>query len=167
MSHKRENLFNCASIYYRLTGLQAHYILLVLYILLCLYKGSLLYSSIHWIYYTELFCSLSVSHFSLSLSPYSQHGIRAIFLWFSLGKIRRSSAFTGSRSLPQDRKLRESYNALVDGLISFPLNIPGTTFHTCLQVLYYILTITLMIGEKQIQDQIFFLGLTNNFFKVL
>jgi hypothetical protein len=40
------------------------------------------------------------------------------------------------------RKLRESYNAFIDGLISFPLNIPGTAFHTCLQVLYYILTIT-------------------------
>ncbi|GMY20612.1 cytochrome P450 87A3-like isoform X1 [Fagus crenata] len=30
------------------------------------------------------------------------------------------------------RKLRESYNAFIDGLISFPLNIPGTAFHTCL-----------------------------------
>ena len=149
MSHKRENLFNFASIYYRFTGLQAHYILLVLHTLLCLYKGSLLYSSIHWIYYTELFCSLLVSHFSLSLSLFSTC-IRAIFLWFSLGKIRHSSASTGLRSLSQDHKLRESYNAFVDGLISFPLNIPRTTFHTCLQVLYYILTITLMISEKQI-----------------
>ncbi|GMY20609.1 cytochrome P450 87A3-like isoform X1 [Fagus crenata] len=31
------------------------------------------------------------------------------------------------------RKLRESYNAFIDGLISFPLNIPGIAFHTCLQ----------------------------------
>jgi hypothetical protein len=47
------------------------------------------------------------AHFQslFSLSPsYSQHGIRATFLWPSLGKIRRSSAATGSRSLPRDRK---------------------------------------------------------------
>ena len=143
----------------------------IIYYLYCTYYSAYIKAISCTLLFTEYIIQSYSAHcqslISLSLSPYSQHGIRAIFLWFSLGKIRRSSAFTGSRSLPQDRKLRESYNALVDGLISFPLNIPGTTFHTCLQVLYYILTITLMIGEKQIQDQIFFLGLTNNFFKVL
>ena len=33
------------------------------------------------------------------------------------------------------RKLRENYKAFMDGLISFPLNIPGTAYHACLQVL--------------------------------
>jgi hypothetical protein len=61
------------SIYYRLTGLQAQYTLLVLHTLLCLYKGSPLYYSTHLIYYTELSCSLSVSFsfFFLSLSLFS------------------------------------------------------------------------------------------------
>ena len=50
--------------------------ILVLYILvphtlLCLYKGSFMYLFIYWIYYTKLFCSLSVSFFSLF--SYSQH----------------------------------------------------------------------------------------------
>ncbi|XP_062107269.1 cytochrome P450 87A3-like isoform X2 [Humulus lupulus] len=31
------------------------------------------------------------------------------------------------------RKLRENFSAFLDGLISFPLNIPGTAFHACLQ----------------------------------
>ncbi|KAA8539893.1 hypothetical protein F0562_026585 [Nyssa sinensis] len=31
------------------------------------------------------------------------------------------------------KKLRESYAALLDGLISFPLNIPGTAYWKCLQ----------------------------------
>ncbi|KAF8412313.1 hypothetical protein HHK36_000274 [Tetracentron sinense] len=30
-------------------------------------------------------------------------------------------------------KLRENYAAFLDGLISFPLNIPGTSYHKCLQ----------------------------------
>ena len=33
------------------------------------------------------------------------------------------------------RKLRENYKAFMDGLVSFPLNIPGTAYHACLQVL--------------------------------
>ncbi|KAM3698636.1 hypothetical protein ACJW31_06G202500 [Castanea mollissima] len=33
------------------------------------------------------------------------------------------------------RKLRENYKAFMDGLISFPLNIPGTAYHACLQVI--------------------------------
>ena len=33
------------------------------------------------------------------------------------------------------RKLRENYKAFADGLVSFPLNIPGTAYHACLQVL--------------------------------
>ncbi|RVW85177.1 Cytochrome P450 87A3 [Vitis vinifera] len=32
------------------------------------------------------------------------------------------------------RNLRESYKAFLDGIISFPLNIPGTAFHACLKV---------------------------------
>jgi hypothetical protein len=43
------------------------------------------------------------AHFQSFLS-YSQHGIRATFLWPSLGRIRRSSAATGSQFLPRDRK---------------------------------------------------------------
>ncbi|GMH26598.1 hypothetical protein Nepgr_028441 [Nepenthes gracilis] len=31
------------------------------------------------------------------------------------------------------KKLRDSYNAFMRGFISFPLNIPGTAFHACLQ----------------------------------
>ncbi|KAJ4727017.1 Cytochrome P450 [Melia azedarach] len=31
------------------------------------------------------------------------------------------------------RKLRENYTAFIEGLISFPLNIPGTKFHACIQ----------------------------------
>ncbi|KAF3952299.1 hypothetical protein CMV_022133 [Castanea mollissima] len=31
------------------------------------------------------------------------------------------------------RKLRENFKAFMDGLISFPLNIPGTAYHACLQ----------------------------------
>ncbi|XVE73920.1 hypothetical protein DITRI_Ditri11bG0157400 [Diplodiscus trichospermus] len=30
-------------------------------------------------------------------------------------------------------KLRDNYQAFVDGIISFPLNIPGTVYHACLQ----------------------------------
>ena len=44
-----------------------------------------------------------------SPSSYSQHGIRATFLWPSLGKIRCSSAATGSRSLPRDLKLSRRF----------------------------------------------------------
>ena len=33
------------------------------------------------------------------------------------------------------RKLRENFSAFLDGLISFPLNFPGTAYHACLQVL--------------------------------
>ncbi|KAF3441277.1 hypothetical protein FNV43_RR15190 [Rhamnella rubrinervis] len=31
------------------------------------------------------------------------------------------------------RRLRDNYNAFIDGLISFPINIPGTAYHACLQ----------------------------------
>lgn len=31
-------------------------------------------------------------------------------------------------------KLRDNFQAFMDGLISFPLNIPGTAYHACLQV---------------------------------
>ncbi|GMN33594.1 hypothetical protein TIFTF001_044815, partial [Ficus carica] len=31
------------------------------------------------------------------------------------------------------KKLKDNYNAFLDGLISFPLNIPGTAYHACLQ----------------------------------
>lgn len=30
--------------------------------------------------------------------------------------------------------LRENFVAFIQGLISFPLNIPGTAYHKCLQV---------------------------------
>ncbi|GAB4834372.1 hypothetical protein Ancab_032626 [Ancistrocladus abbreviatus] len=30
-------------------------------------------------------------------------------------------------------KLRDCYNALLKGIVSFPLNIPGTTFHACME----------------------------------
>lgn len=33
-------------------------------------------------------------------------------------------------------KLREYFKDFMDGLLSFPLNIPGTAFHACLQVPY-------------------------------
>ena len=88
------------SIYYRLVigllGFRPNILILhthVLHILLCLYRGSSMYHSTHWIYYTELFCSLSVSLFSLF--PYFQNGIRATFLWPSLSKIRCSSSAMG------------------------------------------------------------------------
>ncbi|XWS46012.1 hypothetical protein CRYUN_Cryun14cG0028500 [Craigia yunnanensis] len=32
-----------------------------------------------------------------------------------------------------NKKLRDSFQAFMDGLISFPLNIPGTAYHACLQ----------------------------------
>ncbi|XVE73918.1 hypothetical protein DITRI_Ditri11bG0157300 [Diplodiscus trichospermus] len=35
--------------------------------------------------------------------------------------------------LTPNGKLRENFQAFVDGLISFPLNIPGTAYHACLQ----------------------------------
>ena len=40
--------------------------ILVLHTLLCLYKGSYVYYFTHWIYYTYLFCSFSVSLFILN-----------------------------------------------------------------------------------------------------
>lgn len=40
----------------------------------------------------------------------------------------------GYEEAKASKKLRESYNAFLDGLISFPLNIPGTAFHACLKV---------------------------------
>ena len=48
------------------------------------------------------------AHYLLQLFPMwdnnIQHGIKATFLWPSLGKIWRSSAATGSQSLPRHRK---------------------------------------------------------------
>ena len=32
------------------------------------------------------------------------------------------------------KKLKDNYNAFLDGLISFPLNIPGSAYHECIQV---------------------------------
>lgn len=32
--------------------------------------------------------------------------------------------------------LRENFVAFIKGLISFPINIPGTAYHKCLQVHY-------------------------------
>ena len=32
------------------------------------------------------------------------------------------------------KKLMENYIAFLDGLMSFPLNIPGTTYRACLKV---------------------------------
>lgn len=34
------------------------------------------------------------------------------------------------------KKLREFFKDFMDALLSFPLNIPGTAFHACLQVPY-------------------------------
>lgn len=34
------------------------------------------------------------------------------------------------------KKLKQSYVAFLDGLISFPLNIPGTAYWKCLQVVF-------------------------------
>lgn len=34
-------------------------------------------------------------------------------------------------------KLSDMFNNLVDGLMSFPLNIPGTAHHRCLKVYTY------------------------------
>ncbi|KAJ9680925.1 hypothetical protein PVL29_020047 [Vitis rotundifolia] len=39
----------------------------------------------------------------------------------------------GYEEAKASKKLRESYKAFLDGLISFPLNIPGTAFHACLK----------------------------------
>ncbi|XP_027107097.1 cytochrome P450 87A3-like [Coffea arabica] len=39
----------------------------------------------------------------------------------------------GYEESKDQQKLRDSYKAFMDGLISFPLNIPGTPFHACLQ----------------------------------
>ncbi|XP_021281077.1 cytochrome P450 87A3-like [Herrania umbratica] len=36
-------------------------------------------------------------------------------------------------NMDPNRKLRDSFQAFMDGLISFPLNIPGTAYHACLQ----------------------------------
>lgn len=36
------------------------------------------------------------------------------------------------------KKLKENYNAFLDGLISFPINIRGTAYHSCLQVLIFL-----------------------------
>ena len=44
----------------------------------------------------------------------------------------------GYEEAKASKKLRESYKAFLDGLISFPLNIPGTAFHACLKVRNYI-----------------------------
>ena len=41
----------------------------------------------------------------------------------------------GYEESKDQQKLRDSYKAFMDGLISFPLNIPGTPFHACLQVI--------------------------------
>ncbi|XP_062088672.1 cytochrome P450 87A3-like [Humulus lupulus] len=35
--------------------------------------------------------------------------------------------------MKEGKKLKENFNSFMDGLISFPLNIPGTAFHTCIQ----------------------------------
>ena len=34
-----------------------------------------------------------------------------------------------------NKKLRDCFQAFMDGIISFPLNIAGTAYHACLQVL--------------------------------
>ncbi|KAM6572063.1 hypothetical protein CsatA_016143 [Cannabis sativa] len=39
----------------------------------------------------------------------------------------------GYDDLEGPRKLRENFTAIIDGMISFPLNIPGTAYHACLQ----------------------------------
>ena len=78
--------------------------ILVLHTLLCLYKKAVLCISL----LTEYIIQNYFAHF-YSLSSYSQHGIRTTFLWPSLGKIRRSSAATSSRSLSRDRKPSRSF----------------------------------------------------------
>ncbi|XVF73271.1 hypothetical protein PTKIN_Ptkin12aG0188500 [Pterospermum kingtungense] len=35
--------------------------------------------------------------------------------------------------MASNEKLRDNFQAFMDGLISFPLNIPGTAYHACLQ----------------------------------
>ena len=37
------------------------------------------------------------------------------------------------------RKLKDNFEAFMYGLISFPLNIPGTTYHACLKVIILII----------------------------
>ncbi|XWS61124.1 hypothetical protein CRYUN_Cryun07bG0098300 [Craigia yunnanensis] len=46
--------------------------------------------------------------------------------------VRKLFSFKESRSA---KKLRECYSAFLDGLISFPINIPGTAYWKCLQVI--------------------------------
>ena len=36
-------------------------------------------------------------------------------------------------------ELRENFKAFMDGLLTFPLDIPGTSYHACLQVLILLL----------------------------
>lgn len=57
-------------------------------------------------------------------------------LWFNLQMI---FGFTAKKLFDYDEsrtpeKLRENYAAFLDGLISFPLKIPGTSYWKCLQV---------------------------------
>ena len=40
----------------------------------------------------------------------------------------------GYEEAKASKKLRENYKDFLDGMISFPLNIPGTAFHSCLKV---------------------------------
>lgn len=44
--------------------------------------------------------------------------------------------------------LRENFVAFIKGLISFPLNIPGTAFHKCLQVNYQLRIISSVNFEQ-------------------
>ncbi|XP_062107295.1 cytochrome P450 87A3-like isoform X2 [Humulus lupulus] len=39
----------------------------------------------------------------------------------------------GYDGLEGTRKLRENFSAIINGIISFPLSIPGTAYHACLQ----------------------------------
>lgn len=55
----------------------------------------------------------------------------------------------GYEEAKASKKLRESYKAFLDGLISFPLNIPGTAFHACLKVRNYIYIYTSIIKLQE------------------
>lgn len=32
--------------------------------------------------------------------------------------------------------LRDNFNAFIEGLLSFPINFPGTSYYKCIQVIY-------------------------------
>ncbi|KAK1558908.1 hypothetical protein Q3G72_008102 [Acer saccharum] len=53
--------------------------------------------------------------------------------WATDGRVHVIDASQSYDESKQAKKLRENYKTFKDGLVSLPLNIPGTTFHACMQ----------------------------------